>query len=165
MTRKAFYSFHFAGDSWRAAQVRNMGFVESNSPASDHDWEAVKKGGEAAIKKWIDGQMFGRSVVIVLIGANTAGRPWINYEIRKGWDEGKGLLGLHIHNLMDKDGKQSPKGRNPFDEFTMENGTRLSQIVKVSNSMATNSKVVYEQIKCSIADLIEEAIEIRNRYS
>lgn len=28
MPRKVFYSFHFAPDSWRASQVRNIGIVE-----------------------------------------------------------------------------------------------------------------------------------------
>jgi hypothetical protein len=50
------YSFHFKPDSWRAAQVRNAGVTEGNQPVSDNDWEAIKKGGDAAIKAWIDAQ-------------------------------------------------------------------------------------------------------------
>lgn len=57
MTRKAFYSFHYKNDNWRASTVRNIGSVEGNKPASDNDWEEVKKGGDSAIQKWIDGQM------------------------------------------------------------------------------------------------------------
>jgi len=83
MARRAFYSFHYAPDNWRASQVRNMGVIEGNTPATDNDWESIKKGGDAAIQKWIDDQMDGKSVAIVLIGANTAGRKWIKYEIKK----------------------------------------------------------------------------------
>jgi hypothetical protein len=32
MPRKAFYSFHYVPDNWRASQVRNMGVVEGTSP-------------------------------------------------------------------------------------------------------------------------------------
>jgi len=32
MTRKVFYSFHYDNDAWRAAQVRNMGVVDSSEP-------------------------------------------------------------------------------------------------------------------------------------
>lgn len=56
MARRVFFSFHFAKDAWRAAQVRNMGVVEGNKPLSDNEWEKVKKGGEQAIKKWINEQ-------------------------------------------------------------------------------------------------------------
>ena len=37
--RGTFFSFHYKPDNWRAAQVRNMGVVEGNSPVSDNDWE------------------------------------------------------------------------------------------------------------------------------
>ena len=35
-------------DNWRASQVRNMGVVEGSPAATDNDWEAVKRGGDAA---------------------------------------------------------------------------------------------------------------------
>lgn len=132
MARRVFYSFHYEADSWRTSQVRNIGTIEGNRPVSDNAWEQVKRGGDKAIQNWIDGQLKGRSCTIVLIGANTAGRKWINYEIEKSWNEGKGLLGIHIHNLRDQDGSQSAKGKNPFDGFTLGNSQRkLSSIVPV----------------------------------
>lgn len=51
MKRRVFYSFHYDPDNWRAAQVRNIGSIEGNSPASDNDWETVTRGGDAAIKR------------------------------------------------------------------------------------------------------------------
>ena len=45
MARRVFYSFHYKNDNWRAATVRSIGTVEGNKPASDNDWETVKKGG------------------------------------------------------------------------------------------------------------------------
>ena len=71
MARPVFYSFHYDPDNWRASQVRNMGVVDGNEPAKDHDWETITKGGEAAIKKWIDGQLNGRTCTAVLIGAES----------------------------------------------------------------------------------------------
>ena len=53
MARRAFYSFHYEPDNSRAAQVRNMGMVDGNTPVADNDWETITKGGDAAIKKWI----------------------------------------------------------------------------------------------------------------
>jgi hypothetical protein len=129
MSRKAFYSFHYVPDNWRASQVRNMGVVEGNRPASDNDWETVKKGGDKAIQKWIDEQIYGKSVVIVLIGQNTADRKWVKYEIKKGWEDNKGVFGIYIHNLKNQDGNQSTKGNNPFDNFTIGDES-MSSIVK-----------------------------------
>ena len=96
MARKAFYSFHYIPDNWRASQVRNMGAIEGNIPVSDNDWEEITKGGDKAIQKWIDGQINGKSCAIVLIGTNTAGRKWIKYEIKKSWNDGKGVLGIWL---------------------------------------------------------------------
>ena len=93
MVRKAFYSFHYNPDYWRASQIRNMGVIEGNNPVSDSEWEEISIWGENAIKKWIDGQLNGKSVAIVLIGTKTAGRKWINYEIKKAWNNQKGLFG------------------------------------------------------------------------
>ena len=81
MARKVFYSFHYNPDNWRASQVRNIGAIEGNQPAKDNDWETITKGGDKAIEKWIADQMSGRSCVVVLIGAGTANRKWINHEI------------------------------------------------------------------------------------
>ena len=163
MPRRAFHSFHYIPDNWRASQIRNMGVIEGNRPASDNEWEQIKKGGDAAIQRWIDGQLSGKSIAIVLIGSNTAGRKWIKYEIKKAWGDSKGVLGIYVHKLKDKDGNQSTKGRNPFDDFII-NGKNMSSIVKVYDPPYSTSTYVYNYIKENLADWIEEAIEIRGKY-
>ena len=164
-TRNAFYSFHFVPDNWRASQIRQMGVIEGNKPASDNDWEAVKKGGEAAIKKWIDGQMSGRSVVIVLVGKETAGRKYIDYEIEKGWNDEKGVLGIYCHNIKDVNGYQTSKGKNPFETFTMKRDqAKFSSIVKCYDPPHTDSKLVYNYINENLSAWIETAIRIRQNY-
>lgn len=163
MARRAFYSFHYVPDCWRASQVRNMGVVEGNRPVSDNDWEEIKRGGEPAIQRWIDGQLYGKSVAIVLIGSSTAGRKWIKYEIKKAWNEGKGLLGIYVHNLKDHDGNQSKKGRNPFNDLTI-GGENVSDIVKTYDPPYIRSTYVYDHIKENLPDWIEKAIQIRGLY-
>lgn len=166
MARRVFYSFHYKPDCTRAAKVRNMGVVEGNKPASDNDWEEIKKGGDAAIQEWIDGQLDGKSCNVLLIGENTAGRKWINYEIKSAWNGEKGLVGVNIHRLKDLDGNQASKGRNPFEDFTIgETKTAMSSIVKVYNPPYSDSKDVYNYISENLSHWIEEAIEIRNNYT
>jgi hypothetical protein len=160
--RKAFYSFHYVPDNWRAAKVRSAGVIEGNQPASDNDWERITNQGSPAIQRWIDGQIDGKSVGILLIGSRTAGRKWINYEIRKVWGEKKGLLGIYIHNLTDRDGLQSSKGANPFNISIDQ--ANLSTIVKAYDPPVSESPSVYAYITKNLADWIEEAIDIRARY-
>ena len=74
MKRRVFFSFHYELDSSRAALVRNIGVLDGNRPATDNGWEAVKRGGDEAIRRWISEQMKERSCTIVLVGTETAGR-------------------------------------------------------------------------------------------
>ena len=164
MARKCFYSFHYKPDNWRVSKIRNIGVIEGNRPASDNDWEAITKGGDEKIKKWIADQMNGRSCAIILAGANTANRKWINYEIKKAWDDGKGVLAIFIHNITDKDGKQSSKGGNPLYHVTHgPTGKRLSAIAKAYDPPRSTSRGVYSYIEDNIESWIEEAIRIRKQ--
>jgi len=165
MARRVFFSFHYKPDNWRASQVRNMGVVEGNPPASDNDWESITRGGDAAIERWIAAQLSGRSCTIVLIGTNTAGRKWINYEIAKSWNDRKGVLGIFIHNLKDKEENQSRKGSNPFDQVTINSGaTKLSSVVKAYDPPYSTSTSVYNHINDNLAAWIEEALQIREKH-
>ena len=115
MARKVFFSFHYKPDNWRVAQVRNIGVIEGNKTVSDNKWETIAGRGDAAIKRWINKQMRDKSCAVVLIGHKTARRKWIKYEIKKAWKDGKGVVGIYIHNLKDKDEKKALKGKNPFN--------------------------------------------------
>ena len=114
---------------------------------------------------YIDGQLKGKSCAVVLVGENTAGRKWIDYEIEKAWNDKKGVVGIHIHKLKDNNQKQASKGKNPFETFTMKrDDKKLSSIAKCYNVNSSDSKAVYNTIKNNLADWIEEAIKIRNDY-
>ncbi len=159
--RQVFYSFDYKSDSWRVAQVRNIGVLEGNKTITDNDWEEVKKGSKNAIKRWIDKQMEYRSCTVVLVGTNTAGREWIDYEIIHSWEQGMGVVGIHIHGLEDKQEYRSGKGRNPFDSLSFQNGKKLSHLVKCYDPRGSNSKQVYAWISTHLSNVVEEAIKIR----
>lgn len=55
-----------------------------------------------------------KSAVVVLIGAQTAGRRWVKYEIEKAWNDKRKLVGVHIHGLAGTNGRTDSKGANPF---------------------------------------------------
>jgi hypothetical protein len=162
MARKAFYSFHYKPDHWRASQVRNMGVIEGNADVSDNDWESITGGGDGAVQTWIADQMQGKSCAIVLVGENTAGRKWITYEINKAWNDRKGVVGIRIHKLKNANQVPSLAGQSPFDyvQFT-QTGKSLSSVVKLYDPYGATSTEVYKSIKDNIANWVEEAIAIR----
>jgi len=156
--RQVFYSFHYDNDVMRVQLVRNMGVIDGNAPASANDWESVKKQGAKAIQTWIDNAMKNRSCVIVLVGSETANRKWVKYEIQKAWEDGKGLLGIYIHNLKDAKTGTCKLGVNPFDSIKV-GGKKMSELVKCHNPKSTDA---YNDIKANISVWIETAIAARN---
>ena len=164
MARKCFYSFHYKPDCQRAAQVRSIGSIEGNRSASDNDWEAITRGGDVTIKRWINKQLKGKSCTIVLVGSNTANRKWIKYEIVESWNKGMGVVGIHIHGLKNLLGLTSPKGQNPFDYITYNSNGRLSGIVKCYDPLGFTSKEKYAWISQHLVSIVEEAINIRSKY-
>lgn len=168
MARRCFYSFHYQPDNWRASTVRQIGAIEGNSPASDNDWESIASGAnkDDKIQRWIAEQMKGRTCTIVLVGAATANRKWINHEIVKSWDSGLGVVGIRIHGLKDSLGQTATAGSNPFDHITHGPTKKpLSSIVKCYNPAGTTSQERYAWIAKHLANAVEEAIKIRNESS
>jgi hypothetical protein len=123
MARRVFFSFHYDGDIWRANQVRNANVVAGTDVAGffDHsEYEEAKKQGKEGIERMIKKHLKNTSVTIVLIGAETANRPWVKYEIAQSVEQKNGLLGIYISHLKDQDGKTSTQGPKPAVPFGIE---------------------------------------------
>ncbi len=103
MARRAFFSFKYK-DVSRAMVVRNS-WVTQGKEASGFidaaDFEEVKRKGDTAIKNWIDGQLKGTSVTVVLVGEKTCDSRWVKYEIEKSIEIGNGLLGIDVSKIKD----------------------------------------------------------------
>ena len=111
-----FFSFHYQRDIWRINQIRNLHEIVGCAAAGFQDaslWEDAKKKGDAEIKRRIDSALERTTVTVVFIGAQTANRKYINYEIQQSIGRGNGLVGIQINHLKDKDGKTDPLGATP----------------------------------------------------
>lgn len=135
MARNTFFSFHFINDVMRAAQVRNSNVITNRSVDAhgfidSAEWESIKRGSDNSIENWINSQLQGTSVTVVLIGSETVDpttgkvRRWIKYEIDKSLNRGNGLLGVYIHNAPDPRTGVSSKGKNPFDALCFSGTSR-----------------------------------------
>jgi len=89
------------------------------------EWEKVKQQSDENIKKWIDEQLFGTSVTVVLIGQDSANRKWINYEIKTSHERGNGLLGIYINEIKNQEGLTSSRGENPLSFFTFKKNNQI----------------------------------------
>ncbi len=159
--RHVFFSFHFDNDFWRTQQVRNIGALEGQALCTANRWEEVKRGGAPAIQRWVADNMNGKSCVVVLVGAQTALRPWVKYEIQKGWSDRKGVVAIRVHRLLDVHSNPSMAGPNPLAEVPWTSGKTLAQIAQIKDPAGADSKAVYATIANNIEGWIEEAISIR----
>lgn len=163
MTRHVFYSLHYERDRARAELVRNIPGLVANLEAQPAEWDVIKRSGDFAIKRWFEQQIKGRSCLIVLIGAETARRPLVTYEIAR-WSQLKlGMLGVHIHQLKDAKGKPGVKGENPFAEPASGLGALASQ-VRVYEAPETDSKLAYRYIADNLTKWVETAVAKRPAY-
>lgn len=159
---QVFYSFHFDNDVFRVQQIRNIGVIDGNEPVSKNDWEQARRT-PGGVERWIDNAMKYKNCVVVLIGSETYLRPWVRYEIAKGWDGGKGVVGIHIHNLKDPRTASNPpyygkcaQGTNPFAQVRLQNGSTLAQYVPCFNP---NPLDAYNDIAKNLLSWIGQAVK------
>jgi len=125
MARRVFFSFHWERDIWRISRIRNSWVTQDREAAGfwdAADWEAVKRGGEEIVHRWIDGQLSGTSVTVVLVGAETADRNYITYAVKASHQKVNGLLAVTLHNIKDRHQRRDRPGRNPFDNLYIDGG-------------------------------------------
>ncbi len=103
MARRVFFSFEYS-DVSRAMVVRNSWVTQGKEAAGfidAADFEELEKQGDTAIENWIDKQLNGTSVTVVLVGEKTCSSRWVKYEIEKSTEIGNGLLGIDISKIKD----------------------------------------------------------------
>ena len=103
MARKVFFSFQY-DDVLRAMKVRNSNVINANPKVGFIDkaeFEKLERTGDSTVKAWIDAQLIGTTVTVVLIGANTDKSKWVKYEIEKSIKRGNGLLTIDISKIPD----------------------------------------------------------------
>lgn len=129
MSRNVFFSFKYE-DVSRAMVVRNSWVTQGKNAAGfidSADFEEVKRKGDKAIQNWIDNQLKGTSVTVVLVGEKTCDSRWVKYEIEKSKEIGNGLIGIDISKIKNLQKETSercgqiPKGY-PFYLWFKEDG-------------------------------------------
>jgi hypothetical protein len=97
----------------------------------------------------------GCSCLVCLIDTHTAESKWVEYEIKKAWNDKKSILGIYIHNLKCPHKGIGNEGNNPFDCLYLKNGEKLSAYVKTFNPKSDDA---YNDISNNLERLIEYAM-------
>lgn len=132
MARQVFFSFHYQRDVMRVMQVRNSWVVRPDGLATPFydkaDFEEAKRRA-GGIERWIEEQLKGTSVTVVLFGAETYNRPWVQHEIKRSHELRKGIVAIDIHGINSPGRGVDVQGRNPLDHFTA-GGRPFSQLYR-----------------------------------
>jgi hypothetical protein len=117
MARRVFFSFHYERDVRRIQQVRQSWVVRNKGDAQPfYDAAAFEEAKRRAggIEAWIEEQMKGTSVTVVLFGYETYEREWVRHEINRSYQLGKGMLSIDIHKIKDPQLGADRPGKNPL---------------------------------------------------
>jgi hypothetical protein len=157
MARRIFFSFHYGRDAWRAGQVRNCNLIPTEDQfgyVDSAEWESIERQGDEAIRRWIDENLKNTSTTVVLIGAETASRPWVLYEIEKSWKRGNRIIGVWIDRIKDQNKQPDSRGSNPFERFKLvPSSLSLAEVCKTYDWVA-------EDGRANLGSWVEEAFEI-----
>lgn len=121
MARAVYFAFDYEDvKAFRANVVRKSSVVSKRKFKDSSIWEESKEKGVKKIKELIDNSLVGTSVTCVLIGSGTYNRRYVRYEIVKSFTMNKGLLGVGINWIKDKNGNTKFwAGNNPFEHLRL----------------------------------------------
>lgn len=147
MRRNVFFSFDY-DDAWFCQQIQQCHAFGWDGPTflPWSDWEAVRRQSRTAIQNWINDQLTGASVTVVVIGQETFQSEWVRYEIEESVRRRKGILGILTHNMRTSRGLLgglSPPP-NPFVTIGARDYGRNSQRGILYGGAAS----LYEQVDC-----------------
>ena len=116
-SRHVYFAFDLERDLHRVNQIRGQlagplvgqaGFFDAA------EYAQLVRGDKASIRQAIRERVAGTSVTLVLIGAETASRPFVHLAIETSIANQNGFLGLHVHGVDDQDGKSDLHGPPPI---------------------------------------------------
>jgi hypothetical protein len=117
-TRRTFFSFHYEPDNQRAQVVKQSWLTKPDREAAgffDSSAFETKKRPDEALQAFLIEQLKGTSVTCALVGAETAIRPWVRYELVRSFHRGNGLMAIRVNGIKNFNQQYSQARSNPFD--------------------------------------------------
>lgn len=99
MAKRVFFSFDYENDLSRALVVKKNWTLKENEESgftSKAEFERMKRDGDDVVERWIDKQLGGTVVTVVLIGSETLDSKYVQYEIEKSYERGNAIIAVKI---------------------------------------------------------------------
>lgn len=152
-----FISHYYADDQHvqsLKAKLKDKGYDVKNYSVDSTKHKDGRTPSDAVIKRYLDIRIKASSTVICLLGPDTHTRPWVNYEIRKAYLEGKKIIGLYTHGNTDN--VQLPEAFKKYGTSTLGANSieKLGEIISgkntFENASGNTAKPLYktERINC-----------------
>jgi hypothetical protein len=116
MNRRIYLDFDLENDLWRVDQLRS----QLLGPAADQagffdpkEYEELLRQDTDALRQRIAERIAGTSVTLILIGTESASRPFVQLGIEESIAHQNGFVGIHIHAMDDELGAPSQSGPQP----------------------------------------------------
>jgi hypothetical protein len=119
MARRVYFAFDYL-DVFAVNQIRRSGQFVDVAVAGFSDasqWEKLKQKDDKVIARAIDKALMNTSVTVACIGARTASRRWVKYELAASAARGNGLLGVYLPGTS----------RYPIPKTLIDAGARVYQ--------------------------------------
>ncbi|HWR14029.1 MAG TPA: TIR domain-containing protein [Terriglobales bacterium] len=141
MARRVFFSFHYKRDVIRANIVKNSWVTQDREDAGFFNssvFESKQRTSEDALRRFLDDGFFNTTVTCALIGAETAWRRWVRYELFRSVIRGNALLGVTIHNIPNFLKQTDQPGWNPFAVTGFEMVSGMVRFKELQYNALTN---------------------------
>lgn len=112
-----FFAFDRALDSARAEMLRERWDGPDRTSSGfcdDSTWASVQMRGVEGVVDWVQSEMVGSDVVVVLIGAETTFCGHVKTAIERGVEAGLGVVGIRVHQIPGADGMRGMPGPDPL---------------------------------------------------
>jgi hypothetical protein len=115
--RHVYFAFDLERDLHRVNQIRGqligaevgqVGFFDAA------EYAELARRDKPSIRRAIRERVAGTSVTLVLIGPETASRPFVHLGIEESIANQNGFLGIHVHAVDDQDGQVVLRGSPPI---------------------------------------------------
>jgi len=117
-TTRVFFSFHFHQDRNRTRTVMEHWLAGDGTSATPfltrRQLMEMIESGIPSIYAWVEAEIARCDASVVLIGANSSGRHFMEYEIAQSVRQHKPVIGVHIHGIPDASDQASHMGENPL---------------------------------------------------
>ena len=115
-SRHVYFAIDHERDLHRVNQIRGQLAGPDVGQAGFFDaaeYAELARGNKDSIRRAIRERVAGTSVTLVLIGAETASRPFVHLAIEASIANQNGVVGIHVHGVDDQDGKSDLHGPPP----------------------------------------------------